>query len=288
MAEVRIGLSGWTYAGWRGRFYPQDLPARRELEFASKRFNSLEVNGSFYRLQRPDTYQNWYERTPADFRFAIKGSRFITHNKKLSGIEAPLANFLASGILRLNEKLGPILWQLAPTFRYRSDRLSDFFEMLPRDTESAAARAADHDHRLDGHTWLEIDRNRQMRHAIEPRHESFFVPEFAELCRRHRIAIVVSDSADWPCTEEVTAPFLYLRLHGSTATYASGYTDAEIRRWADRIRMWKRGGQPPDAKTFSGKAPPARKSRDVYVYFDNDAKVRAPADATRLMARLKD
>lgn len=286
MSETRIGISGWTYKGWRGEFYPEGLAARRELGFASRQLNSIEINGSFYSLQRPESYRRWYEETPRGFRFAIKGSRFITHNKKLGDVDAALANFLASGLLRLGEKLGPILWQLAAKTRFNEERVESFFSRLPRNTEEAAELGRRHDHRLDGRSWTKSSRRRTLRHAIEPRHESFFTEPFVRLCRRHGIAIVFSDSASWPATEEVTAGFVYLRLHGSHETYASRYTDKELDWWAERIRIWQGGGEPEDAKRCTNLKAPRRKSRDAYVYFDNDAKVHAPRDAARLAERL--
>ena len=286
MPRTWIGISGWTYAGWRGEFYPRGLPARRELWFASRSLGSIEINGSFYSLQTPQSYARWYADTPDDFLFSVKGSRFITHNKKLGDVDAALANFLASGVLRLEEKLGPFLWQLSPKLRYDEERLERFFGLLPRDTEAAAELAARHDHRVEGRSWLTTSRKRRLRHAIEPRHESFFNPAFSRLCRRHGVAIVFSDSASWPATEEVTAGFVYLRLHGSRETYASRYSDEELDWWARRIRLWQRGDEPGDARRCSDVAPPRRKTRDAYVYFDNDAKVHAPRDAARLAERL--
>jgi uncharacterized protein YecE (DUF72 family) len=286
MPETRVGISGWTYAGWRGDFYPKGLAARRELGFASQRLNSIEINGSFYSLQRPESYRRWYEETPSGFRFAIKGSRFITHNKKLGDVDAALANFLASGLLRLGEKLGPILWQLAPTLKFNEDRVASFFARLPKNTVAAAEIARRHDHRVAGRSWTEPGRRKKLRHAIEPRHASFFTEPFVRLCREHGIAIVFSDSAGWPATEEVTAGFVYLRLHGSHETYASRYTDEELDWWAARIRAWQAGSEPADANRCTSLKAPRRKSRDAYVYFDNDAKVHAPRDAARLAERL--
>ena len=283
---IRIGISGWRYAPWRGVFYPPGLPQRRELEYAAERFGSVEINGSFYRLQRPENYGFWHDATPPDFVFAVKGSRFITHNKKLGDAESALANFFASGILRLEEKLGPVLWQLSPALKYREERISEFFSLLPRTTGDAAALGRKHDQRVAGRSWTQTSRNRRIRHAIEPRNETYFTESFARLCRRHDIAIVFSDSGSWPYTEELTASFVYLRLHGSRETYASRYSDAELDRWADRIQAWQKGGQPRDAAIFSQLTPRRRKSRDAYVYFDNDAKVHAPKDATRLAQRL--
>lgn len=286
VAETRIGISGWTYAGWRGDFYPPGLGAKRELGYASSRLNSIEINGSFYSLQRPESYRRWYEQTPPGFAFAVKGSRFITHNKKLGGVDAALANFLASGLLRLEEKLGPLLWQLSPRLRFDEERVARFFELLPTDTGAAAGLARGHDYRVEGRSWTEAPRRRRIRHAVEPRHESFFTEPFVKLCRRHGIAIVFSDSASWPATEEVTADFVYLRLHGSQVTYASRYSDEALDRYADRIRRWQAGGQPEDADRCTSLPLPRRRSRDAYVYFDNDAKVHAPRDAARLAERL--
>jgi uncharacterized protein YecE (DUF72 family) len=285
--RVYIGVSGFSYAGWRGGFYPTDLSPRRHLAYAASRFNSIEVNGSFYSLQRPSTYGRWYDETPAGFLFAVKGSRFITHNKKLRDVDAALANFFASGVLRLEDKLGPILWQLSPTLRFEEERLAQFLDRLPRDTGAAAELARHHDHRLKAPAWTSITRIRRLRHAIEPRHASWFVPEMIELLRRSGVAVVMSDSANWERIEDVTADFVYLRLHGSVATYASRYSDAELDGWAERIRHWVRGLQPPDARLAApGSRARRRAARDIFVYFDNDQKANAPQDALRLMQRL--
>ncbi|HEX6069307.1 MAG TPA: DUF72 domain-containing protein, partial [Longimicrobiaceae bacterium] len=254
--------------------------------YASATMRTIEINGSFYALQRPSSYAQWYAETPPGFLFAVKGGRFITHNKKLADVETPLANFFASGVLRLQDKLGPFLWQLPPNLRFRPERVASFLQLLPRTTREAVTLGRKHDHRLEGRSWLGPIRNRALRHVIEPRHDSFLVPEFARLCRDHGVAIVFSDSADWPYTEEVTAGFVYLRLHGSQSTYASRYSDDELDRWAARIRAWQAGGQPDDAATFTGWKPPRHASRDAFVYFDNDAKVHAPKDAARLAERL--
>jgi uncharacterized protein YecE (DUF72 family) len=268
--QVRIGTSGWVYPPWRGEFYPPGLAQRRELEYLSSRLRSVELNGSFYSLQRPDSYRNWYAQTPDDFVFAVKGPRFITHMKKLREPETLLANFFASGVLALGAKLGPILWQLPPTMRFEPDVLAAFLAALPRDTEAAAALATRHDERLDGRALTTTDARRPVRHALEVRHPSFTGEAFPALLAEHDVACVVADSAGaWPYFEQVTAPDLvYLRLHGDAELYTSGYTDEALRRWADKIQQWRR-------------------SRDVYVYFDNDVKVRAPADAMALTALLE-
>ena len=282
----RIGISGWTYAPWRGVFYPKDLPHKRELEYASRKLNSIEINGTFYSLQRPSSFKAWYSATPRDFVFAVKGGRFITHMKKLKDVVVAVANFFASGVLALNEKLGPILWQFPPGFAFNEERFADFFQLLPKDTRAAAALARKHDARLKGRSLIKIDANRRMRHAVEVRHESFKSERFVKLCRRHRIAIVVADTAGkWPVIEDVTADFMYIRLHGDEELYVSGYTDAALDRWARRIDAWRRGDGPMDAKRVGGLSKRS-KPRDLFVYFDNDAKVKAPGDALNLARRL--
>jgi len=283
--RIRIGISGWNYAGWRGSFYPKGLRHRDELAFASGQVDTIEINGTFYSLQRPDSFARWRDETPEGFVFAIKGSRFITHLKQLRDIEVPLANFFASGVLRLEEKLGPFLWQFAPRFRFDEERLDRFFRLLPRDTEAAAALAKRHDQRLAGRAWLRTEARRPLRHAIEIRHPSFLDPAFVRLLRRHRIALVFADAVSWPYAEDVTADFVYLRLHGSEELYASGYSEPALARWAARIEAWSTGDTPADAELIHPEPPP-RRAREVYVYFDNDAKVRAPADARSLRARL--
>ncbi len=221
------------------------------------------------------------------FVFAIKGSRFITHLKQLHEIETPLANFFASGVLRLEDKLGPFLWQFSPRFSFDAARLDHFLSLLPRDSETAAALAERHDRRLTGRAWTRTERKRVLRHAIEIRHPSFLDPAFAALLRRHGIALVFADSVAWPYAEDVTADFVYLRLHGSEELYASGYSDRALDRWAARLRLWVRGLQPNDTRLIAPDLPPPHRApRDAFVYFDNDAKVRAPFDARSLRAKL--
>lgn len=266
---IRIGISGWRYAPWRGVFYPEGLPQRRELEFCGAHFPTVEINGSFYSLQRPEYYEQWHRETPPGFVFAVKGSRYITHLLRLAEIEKPLANFLASGVLALRGKLGPFLWQFPPQFAYRPERLEPFFELLPRDTEAALRLARRRDARMKGRARLSIDRNRPLRHAIEIRHPSFVNDGFIALLRKHGIGLVVADTAGkWPRMLHATADFVYVRLHGDIQIYTSGYSSRALDGWARRIRGWDREG------------------RDVYVYFDNDVKVRAPFDALNLMRKL--
>jgi len=266
---VRIGISGWRYDPWRKVFYPEGLPQRRELEFCGRHFPTVEINGSFYSLQRPEYYEQWYDETPQGFTFAVKGSRYITHMLRLSKIEKPLANFFASGILNLRDKLGPFLWQFPPMFAFKPERLEAFFRLLPRTTEQALALARRRDQRMIGRSRLAIDANRRLRHAVEIRHPSFMTGEFVALLRKHNIGLVVADTAGkWPKMFHVTADFVYVRLHGDIKIYSSGYSDRALASWSRRIRNWDRDG------------------RDVYVYFDNDVKVKAPFDALNLMAKL--
>jgi uncharacterized protein YecE (DUF72 family) len=284
---VRIGISGWTYAPWRGNFYPSRLLHADELSFASRQVDTIEINGTFYGLQRPDAFSRWYDDTPDGFVFAVKGPRFITHIRRLREIETPLANFFASGVLRLEEKLGPVLWQFPPTFRFSAERLDHFFSLLPRDTGAAAAMAETRSDWLADRSWAKTGQRRELRHAIEIRHESFLDPAFVALLRKHRVALVFADSVAWPYAEDVTADFVYLRLHGSEELYASGYSDEALDHFAARIKLWAGGLEPNDARLIAAKAEPgAHTPRDVYAYFDNDAKVRAPIDANSLKAKL--
>ncbi len=287
-AAIRIGVSGWRYKPWRGEFYPAGLPQRRELEYASRVLSSIEINGSFYSLQRPECYASWYADTPPGFVFAVKGGRFITHMRKLRDVEQPLANFLASGVFNLKEKLGPILWQFPPMFKYDRARLEPFLEMLPHDTQAACALARKRSAWMKGRTRLAIDANRELRHAIEIRHESFLEASFIELLRAHNVGSVIAETASrWPMIQDITADFVYVRLHGDKELYRSGYGDKALERWARRIRAWSAGSEPDGAEKVLNRKPPTAKERDVYCYFDNtDVKLRAPFDAQKLMRML--
>ncbi|HEY0878489.1 MAG TPA: DUF72 domain-containing protein [Zeimonas sp.] len=297
MGRIRIGVSGWTYAPWRGVFYPEKLPHDEELSYASSLFDSIEVNGTFYRLQQPSSFVRWRDQTPEDFVFSVKAPRYITHVRRLREIETPLANFLASGPLLLGEKLGPLLWQFPPFLRYDAERFEHFFAMLPHDTSRAAAMARAHDQRIAGDDGIPGGPARPLRHAIEIRHESFRSPAFIESLRRHRVALVCADIVSWPRLMDLTSDFVYCRLHGSEELYVSGYDDESLDAWARRVLAWAAGAEPADAERVlpplaDGRAEGPRagdppQGRDVFVYFDNDAKVRAPADAASLADRVR-
>jgi len=283
-----IGISGWRYAPWRGKFYPPGLAQARELAYAARQLPSIEINGSFYSLQRPTSYAGWYAATPPGFVFSVKGNRFLTHMLRLREVAKPLANVLASGMFELREKLGPMLWQLPPNLAFEPDTLERFLALLPHDTDAALKLALQHEPRMEGRVALDPGPRRALRHALEIRHESFRDPALIALLRKYKVALVVADTAGrWPQVDDVTADFVYIRLHGDKELYASGYDDDAIARWAARIHAWRHGAQPEDARLISEKAPPRRKTRDVYCYFDNDIKVHAPYDAQRLIAALQ-
>lgn len=282
---IRVGISGWTYPPWRGVFYPKGLPQARELAYTAGRFSTVEINGTFYCMQRPSSFTAWAAVTPSDFVFSIKGSRYITHMLKLRNAEQALANFFASGVLVLGRKLGPILWQFPPQFRFNADVLEAFFQLLPQTTQDAALLARRHDQRLEGRSHTEIEENRVVRHAIEIRHDSFLSEDFIRLLRRYRVALVCADTVEWPRLVDTTADFVYCRLHGSKELYASGYGRGAIAIWANRIIAWA-SGNPPSGKRAAPFGEIDARPHDVYVYFDNDAKVRAPFDALSLERRL--
>jgi uncharacterized protein YecE (DUF72 family) len=265
VGHVRIGISGYDYKGWRGRFYPNDLAARHWLRYAASVFDTIELNGTFYSLKSPAVYRRWVTEVSRGFLFAVKGSRFITHNLKLRNARGALANFYASGVLALDRMTGPFLWQLPAMYRFERDRIAEFLSLLPRDSLGAAELAREHDHRLRRGALTEAPSRVRYRHAFEVRHPSYFDGEFAELLREYGVGFVIADTAGkFPYAETVTSRFVYVRLHGSRQLYTSDYTDSELAEWAARIERWRSNGL------------------DVYVYFDNDAKVHAPFDALRL------
>ncbi len=288
MGDLKIGISGWTYAPWRGVFYPKGLAQKRELEYASRQMNSIEINGTFYSLQRPASYRKWHDATPNDFLFAVKGPKYITHMKKLTDVRQPLANFFASGPLILGKKLGPLLWQFPPWQRFDHDKLDAFMSMLPRTSADAAALAQEHNLTKKDWIWMEAVAETKLRYAFEVRHHRFLDEKFIKLLRKHRAALVIADSAGkWPYAEDLTGDIVYIRLHGAEEIYVRGYTDEQLEWWAERIRLWSRGEEPEDAIRISAKAT-GKKKRDVYVYFGNDIKVHAPFDAQNLARLISD
>lgn len=267
---VRVGTSGWRYRSWRGDFYPDGLVQRAELSYIGEHFSTVELNGSFYSLQRPQSYLRWRAAVPDDFVFAVKGSRYISHMLRLRETTTALANFFASGVLALGPTLGPILWQLPERQRFEPDVLDAFLDGLPRTTGEARALAEHHDERMTGRVWLDDVDDRPLQYALEPRSATFDDPALTEILNRHGVALVVADAAGrWPQFDPGDADLAYVRLHGASELYASGYSAEELRMWADRCLRWAASGD----------------GRDVWVYFDNDARGYAPHDALAL-ARL--
>jgi len=273
---IRVGISGWVYPAWRGTFYPTGLRQRDELAYAAERLDTIEINGTFYSLQRPSSFARWRDSVPAEFRFAVKGHRFATHFARLKNAAPTIADFLASGVLALGERLGPVLWQTPPNLQFDAEVLDTFLGQLPHTTDAARRLIAEHG-RLEGDRRSVPTRgDHRIRHALEVRHESFLDPSFGALLRKHNVAAVVADTAGrYPHIREITASHVYVRLHGDRELYASGYSDRALRTWADAIRGWADGSGCPDGK-----------GRDVHVFFDNDTKVRAPFDAMRLRTLL--
>ena len=287
-AQIRIGISGWRYPPWRGSFYPKGLTQARELEFASRQFPAIELNGSFYALQRPSSYQRWAADTPDGFVFTVKAPRYITHILRLRDARAAVANFMASGLLALGPKLGPILWQLPPSLAWDAQLLDAFLSHLPHDTEAALRLAQEHEDRMHGREWLGPVAPMRLRHALEVRHASFCQPGTVALLRRHRVALVVADTGGrWPEVGDVTADLMYLRLHGARRLYASGYSDAQLADWGGRIRAWSAGGVPDGVATLSADPPPAATPRNVFCFFDNTMKIHAPENALKLARGLQ-
>lgn len=278
--DIRVGISGWRYVPWRGSFYPEGLVQKDELHFASRTVNSIEINGSFYALQNPERYANWYDDTPDNFIFSVKAPRYVTHIKRLRDVEEPIAQFFASGLLELEEKLGPILWQFPPTFKFDKKLFSNFLTLLPENAD-AARKISNYENRN-----TEQKSPGKLRHAIEIRNESFVNEEFIHLLKDHNVALVVADTAGrWPQIEEITSDFVYMRLHGDAELYRSGYTDEALSYWYKRIKLWSQGKHPADAKQILQTQTPLTKPRDVYCYFDNTDKLWAPYDARKILEK---
>lgn len=259
---IRVGIGGWTFAPWRGPFYPKGLPQKDELSYAGGHLSAIEINGTFYRTQSPASFRKWAEETPDGFVFALKGHRFVTNRKKLAEAGDAVRHFVASGIAELGDKLGPINWQLSGTKRFDPEDIDAFLGLLPREHEGRA-----------------------LRHAIEARHESFVAPEFVEIARRHNVAIVFADAEDYPAIADQTADFVYARLQRSRAGEEAGYPAGEIDAWASRARSWADGRAPSDLKSVAAASTQAGK-RDVFVFFISGEKVLNPAAAMTLIGRL--
>lgn len=285
--SIRVGISGWRFPPWRQVFYPKGLIQKDELHFASRQVNSIEINGSFYATQSPQSYKKWYAETPDDFVFSVKGPRYITHIRRLKDIKLPLANFYASGVLHLQEKLGPMLWQFPPNFIFHEDRLEEFFKLLPRDFKSAVKLAQQSDRYEPDYPESAVRSNLKLRHSIEIRNHSFENPFFIQLLKKYDVALVFADTAGrWPYMEDVTSDFVYLRLHGDEELYTSGYGEEMLKWWSERVKAWSTGKKPEHSFELIEQSP-NKKDTDVYVYFDNDVKVHAPFDAQKLLRLLK-
>jgi len=263
--EIRIGIGGWTFAPWRGTFYPKGLPHAKELPYASERLTSIEINGTFYRSQTPATFRKWASEVPAGFVFALKGPRFATNRRELSMAGDSIKRFLDSGVTELGTHLGPLLWQFAPTKKFDAADFGKFLELLPGKY---------------GPTTL--------RHVVEVRHASFCTPAFISLLRQFAIPVVYTDHATYPNIADLTGGFVYARLQRGKDTVKTAYPPKDIAAWAVRLRRWTDGAQPDDLPRIG--PPPRAKAmpRDVFAYVIHEGKVRAPAGAMALIARLKE
>ncbi|MCT8998462.1 DUF72 domain-containing protein [Chelativorans intermedius] len=261
---IRAGIGGWTFEPWEGTFYPEDLPRRRQLEYASSRLPTIEVNGTYYGTQKPATFAKWAAETPEGFVFSLKGNRFVTNRRVLSEAGESLSRFLGSGISELGEKLGPLVWQFAPTKKFDPDDFEGFLQLLPQQQDGVP-----------------------LRHVLEVRHPSFVVPEFAALARKYGVAICYAHHFTYPEIADVTADFVYARLQRGQDTVPTAYPAGELDRWAERARLWAAGGVPDDLPRADGAAPVEKRPRDVFVYFIHEGKVRAPQAAQAFMERVR-
>ena len=261
--HIRVGVGGWTYEPWRGPFYPEGLVQKRELEYAASKLTSIEINGTFYGSQKPETFMKWRDETPAGFVFSLKAPRYATHRRELAAAGPTIERFLKSGVLELQDKLGPINWQLMPETKFDPADFEAFLKLLPKKAE--------------GHV---------LRHAVEVRHESFQVPELVAMARHYGVAVVVAGDSEYLLISDVTAPFVYARIMGTKAKESLGYSATELDAWAARARSWAAGGSPEGLKAVSPEKP-AHTSRDVYLYVISGHKVTNPAAATALIERVK-
>ena len=262
MGKIYVGIGGWTFEPWRGTFYPDGLTQKRELEYASRKLNSIEVNGTFYGSQKPESFAKWHDETPDDFVFSLKGPRFATNRRVLAEAKSSIARFIDSGIAELKNKLGVINWQLAPTKKFDRPDFEAFLKLLPPDANGNV-----------------------LRHAIEVRHESFCSPDAVDLARKHGVALVMAGDSKYPCIDEDTAPFIYARIMGTVDAHENGYSDTALDAWANRIRAWAAGVQTNDG-TSGTERRAAAGNRDVFVYVISGHKERNPAAAMALMQRL--
>ncbi|AXS42094.1 DUF72 domain-containing protein [Breoghania sp. L-A4] len=259
---IRVGIGGWTYAPWRGPFYPGDVTQKRELEYASRALTSIEINGTYYGSQKPETFAKWRDETPDDFVFALKAPRFATNRRVLAEAGESIERFFASGVMELRHKLGPVNWQFMATKKFDADDFERFLRLLPKSHEG-----------------------RTLRHALEVRHESFCTPDFVALARDHGAAVVVAGDTAFPQIADITAPFVYARLMGTREGEDLGYPAKELDAWAARARTWAAGGIPEDLKTC-GASPTKAERRDVFAYVISGHKVANPAAAMALIERL--
>jgi uncharacterized protein YecE (DUF72 family) len=260
--NIRIGIGGWTYAPWRGTFYPDGLTQSRELEYASQHLSSIEINGTFYGLQKPASYEKWYQESPDNFVFSLKAPRYATNRKVLADAGETIERFYASGVLLLKQKLGPVNWQFAPTKKFDADDFEAFLKLLPASVEGV-----------------------KLRHAIEVRHESFKTPEFVALARKYKVAVVLAGDSDYPQIADITAPFVYARIMGTTDKQAKGYSTKALDAWAERARQLAAGNPPADLETI-GPPLPKVAARDVYLYVISGFKERNPLAAMELIERI--
>ncbi|HEX7682151.1 MAG TPA: DUF72 domain-containing protein [Trinickia sp.] len=261
-ARIRVGIGGWTYEPWRGPFYPADLTQKRELEYASRKLTSIEINGTFYGTQRATSFEKWHDETPEDFVFALKAPRFATHRRVLAEAGDAIERFFSSGLLALKDKLGPINWQFAPTKQFDAEDFDGFLKLLPK--------------KVDG---------RAIRHAVEVRHESFRHSEFISLAREHGVAVVVAGDSDHPQIADVTGSFVYARIMGTVEEESLGYSGQALNTWAVRAKRWAAGGQPDDLRSVE-QAAPKPTPRDVYLYVISGYKTSNPAAAMALIERI--
>ena len=262
--QIYIGIGGWTFEPWRGVFYPAGLPQAKELEYASRQLTSIEINGTYYGSQSPETFRKWRDATPEGFVFSVKGSRFCTNRKVLAEGRESVERFMDSGVLELEDRLGPLLWQLAPTKTFDRDEVLGFLDVLP---EKAGGR--------------------RLRHVIEARHDSFRTPEFPALLRERGVGLVYAEHFTYPEMADVTAEFVYARLQKGSDDIVTAYPEDQLDAWAARLKTWAAGGQPGDLPLADEDHAPSKTPRDVFAYVIHEGKVRAPAAAMALIDKTK-